>query len=431
MLSKIIQNESEEDFYDLETKKSLSNYSRTTKNFCSPFPEYENLLGVKISKKTNRGRKEIFSLPNNILKCQICLEYTDFSKEPLIFCNICKCHFHRCCYSQYEIISSISPNSNPVYKCIRCIQAEKLNKNINDKHFNCFICGHSDKTLNYNPLNRIYYHKICFLFLSELNTNLTWEQVNKEKIRKWRYKNSCKYCGEKLSKSVAVIKCKKPKCKDYYHVPCSIEKGMIFDLNFMKQYYNVSTYEQIPFYCSNHNKKIANCYKNYIIYKIKDKEINEKNLEKNEEIKTFLNNEESEESLDLKKFENGEIDEKEQNDNTQDFFDDNVSMCSSDEDMKVEECEEVSNEGDFNVQNIEEEKETEENYRCTDLNGSFFDDVFQIDINTELKKLIKMNDGDFLSELQTGNIYNQNSNNIDQFCFNKKSGFIRQNSYNF
>ena len=84
--------------------------------------------------------------------------------------------------------------------------------------------------------------------------------MGKEKIRRWRYKNSCKYCGEKLSKSVAVIKCKKPKCKDYYHVPCAVVKGMIFSLNFMRKYYNISKNEQIPFYCSNHNKKIVNQY---------------------------------------------------------------------------------------------------------------------------------------------------------------------------
>ena len=44
----------------------------------------------------------------------------------------------------------------------------------------------------------------------------------------------------------------------FYHIPCAIRKGLIFDINFMKKYYHT---EQIPFYCSNHCKKIQSDYK--------------------------------------------------------------------------------------------------------------------------------------------------------------------------
>ena len=59
--------------------------------------------------------------------------------------------------------------------------------------------------------------------------------------------------------------CKNPKCKEYFHIPCAIQKGMLFDLNYMKQYYKVSSFDEIPFYCSNHNKKISYMYKTHIV----------------------------------------------------------------------------------------------------------------------------------------------------------------------
>jgi hypothetical protein len=110
----------------------------------------------------------------------------------------------------------------------------------------------------------IYYHQICLDNLPELNC-LPDEEITKDKIKKWRYKNSCKFCGKKLSKNIAVTKCKNPKCKEHYHIPCAVAKGNIFDLKFMKEFYHVDKNNQIPFYCSNHNKKIYNQYKNYLM----------------------------------------------------------------------------------------------------------------------------------------------------------------------
>jgi hypothetical protein len=110
----------------------------------------------------------------------------------------------------------------------------------------------------------IYYHQICLDNLPELNC-LPDEEITKDKIKKWRYKNSCKFCGKKLSKNIAVTKCKNPKCKEHYHIPCAVVKGIIFNLKFMKEFYHVDKNNQIPFYCSNHNKKIYNQYKNYLM----------------------------------------------------------------------------------------------------------------------------------------------------------------------
>ena len=92
---------------------------------------------------------------------------------------------------------------------MRRVKAKKLNKNIFYKSFNCIIYGRSDKVLNYNFINDYYYHFICSIFINEL-LDLGEGKTEKEKIRIWRYKNSCKYCGEKLSKKVAIIKYKKP-----------------------------------------------------------------------------------------------------------------------------------------------------------------------------------------------------------------------------
>jgi hypothetical protein len=240
--------------------KSLSIKSKScTKN--SIFSQNDSLSNQNlISRKTNRGRKEKNKFDNNQPKCEVCLEFAEFSKETLISCSICNCFFHKSCFNQYEEITS-SDEEVKYYRCIRCTHALNLNKNINE--FKCFICFHSNSVLKFNRVQGIYYHQICLDNLPELNC-LPDEEITKDKIKKWRYKNSCKFCGKKLSKNIAVTKCKNPKCKEHYHIPCAIEKGLIFDLDFMKKFYHVDKNNQIPFYCSNHNKKIYNQYKNYI-----------------------------------------------------------------------------------------------------------------------------------------------------------------------
>ena len=241
--------------------KSLSIKSKScTKN--SLFSQNDSLSNQNlISRKTNRGRKEKNKFDNNQPKCEVCLEFAEFSKETLISCSICNCFFHKSCFNQYEEITS-SDEEVKYYRCIRCTHALNLNKNINE--FKCFICFHSNSVLKFNRVQGIYYHQICLDNLPELNC-LPEEEITKDKIKKWRYKNSCKFCGKKLSKNIAVTKCKNPKCKEHYHIPCAVVKGIIFNLKFMKEFYHVDKNNQIPFYCSNHNKKIYNQYKNYLM----------------------------------------------------------------------------------------------------------------------------------------------------------------------
>lgn len=240
---------------------SLSIKSKScTKN--SLFSQNDSLSNQNlISRKTNRGRKEKNKFDNNQPKCEVCLEFAEFSKETLISCSTCNCFFHKSCFNQYEEITS-SDEEVKYYRCIRCTHALNLNKNINE--FKCFICFHSNSVLKFNRVQGIYYHQICLDNLPELNC-LPEEEITKDKIKKWRYKNSCKFCGKKLSKNIAVTKCKNPKCKEHYHIPCAVAKGIIFNLKFMKEFYHVDKNNQIPFYCSNHNKKIYNQYKNYLM----------------------------------------------------------------------------------------------------------------------------------------------------------------------
>ena len=244
------------DSYNFNVKKNSIHDLKTAKDSHSLSLEETEFTHKLINRKTLRGRKEKISLPKNKLKCEVCNQYSDFSEEDLISCSTCKCLFHKSCYEQYELYG------NSTYKCIRCSHALRKDKSIND--YNCFICGTSNGVLSLNYATNSFYHKICVYFLNEFK-GLEEVDICYKNIRKWRYKNSCRFCGEKLSKTKAVIKCKNPKCKEYYHIPCAIQKGMIFDLNYMRKFYNVSNNEEIPFYCSNHNKKISFMYKTYVM----------------------------------------------------------------------------------------------------------------------------------------------------------------------
>jgi hypothetical protein len=70
-----------EDFIGIYPNKSSPNNSITTKDSRFPLSEYYNPFKLKISKKTNRGRKENFSLPKDLITCDICLKYSEFSEE--------------------------------------------------------------------------------------------------------------------------------------------------------------------------------------------------------------------------------------------------------------------------------------------------------------------------------------------------------------
>ena len=237
--------------------RNISKDIESSKDPPLPSGEETNFTNIPITRRILRGRKEKIPFPKNKPKCEICLQFFE-PKEELISCITCKCIFHKSCFDKYESYDNSS------YRCIRCEYAVKLNKSIND--FKCFICNSSKGVIDIdiNYIDGPFYHKVCLDFLIEFK-GLKRSEILKENIRKWRFKNSCRYCGEKLSKNKAVIKCKNPKCKEYYHIPCAIEKGIIFDLNYMKHFYCVKNNYEIPFYCSNHNKKISYSYKKYIM----------------------------------------------------------------------------------------------------------------------------------------------------------------------
>ena len=184
----------------IENNNSNQNL-KTSQDSRSPSSEETECSHSLISRKTLRGRKEKISLPKNKLKCEICLEFSDFSKEDLISCSTCKCTFHKSCYDQYQLYNSpISEISS--YKCQRCFYTLNLNKSIYD--FRCFICDNSNGVLSRNNINGLFYHKLCIYLLNEFK-DLEEEDICKENIKKLRYKNSCRYCGEKLSQDKAVI----------------------------------------------------------------------------------------------------------------------------------------------------------------------------------------------------------------------------------
>lgn len=218
-------------------------------------------LKQMITKKTLRGRKIKSPLPQE-QRCSICLEFSNSSSEPLISCNVCKAILHSSCYHK-EIPSAEN------FICERCLEANEQKRELSSYH--CFICDQCDGILVKNLFTGAFYHKICMKLIPELNDANSMEDVTREQIRKWRYKNSCRYCQSKLSKSRAVIKCSNTKCKEYYHIPCAIEKGMIFSTEYLYKFYNISEKRTLPFFCSCHNKKLAAAYRRDVIFGKKQK----------------------------------------------------------------------------------------------------------------------------------------------------------------
>jgi hypothetical protein len=215
-----------------------------------------------ISKKTLRGRKIKSPLPNTA-RCCICLEFEEYSSEQLISCSICKAMIHPSCYHQ-----KFSEDDYLNFTCQRCKKAFIQKREI--VSFKCLVCDESDGILISNECTGECYHSTCIKLIHELANETDEEKITRTNIRKWRYKNSCKYCNSKLSKNKAVIKCANPKCKDFYHIPCAIEKGMIFSLNYLTKYYQKNPENDldnsIPFFCSCHNKRLAASYRSDVIY---------------------------------------------------------------------------------------------------------------------------------------------------------------------
>ena len=135
--------------------------------------------------------------------------------------------------------SLLSPSLSD-FTCERCTEA--ISTNVSPSSFHCFICSNHNGILIKNESNNTYYHQTCLHLLPELyetNTNNN-NSICRNNIRKWRYKNSCLYCNDKLSKDKAVIKYANPKCKEYYHIPCAIAKGMILSFKYLDLYYKLN-----------------------------------------------------------------------------------------------------------------------------------------------------------------------------------------------
>ena len=344
---------------DLTTAKESRSTSQE-ENKKQNTKENQILIDNYINRKTKRGRKEKLPFPKSEKKCGICLEFSEFSSEGLFSCSICKCFFHLSCYSQLELDKQ---KDNSSYLCARCSHALRINININE--ICCFICGCSNGVLNKNSKTSEFYHQICLYFLIELQ-GLN-EDIKKDKVRKWRYKNTCRYCGEKLSKKKAVIKCKNTKCKQFFHIPCSIEKGMIFDLKYMKKYYNAKSFSDIPFFCSNHNKRISILYKNFILSKKNEN----KDVKKSTFFECNIKNEDKKENIEKKII--FKVNKKNKNK------------------FKTEEITDNNNEEKTFNQEKENEKEKEVNIKedIDFLGEKNEDDIFNMDI----EKIIKDNGG--------------------------------------
>ncbi|MCQ2817940.1 MAG: hypothetical protein MJ252_11805 [archaeon] len=226
-----------------------------------------NNLKHNIIKKTERGRKTRCPLPKEP-RCEICLDYQKESSEQLISCSVCHAYLHPSCYH-----IELGPIEMENFTCERCRTAILYHHPIGS--YKCFICMESSGVLKKNKITGEFYHCLCLSFISELYEQKENEAfITKANIRKWRYKNSCRYCGEKLDKEKSVIKCSNTKCKGYYHIPCAIEKEMIFSLNFLYKYFSLEKMKDrivCPFFCSCHNKRLIATYKHSVFNQEEDK----------------------------------------------------------------------------------------------------------------------------------------------------------------
>ena len=246
----------------MDSNFSSSNQPNNTTGIIDYLTFDPTLIQPNIVKKSEKGRKTKKPLPKEN-RCSICLDFYIPGKEdsePLISCTICGAHLHPSCYHL-----ELGPIECENFTCERCRVAILYHQPI--ESYKCFICMESNGVLKRNPATGEFYHCLCLGFISELYEHKAEDQyITKSNIRKWRYKNSCRYCGEKLDKEKAVIKCNNPKCKGFFHIPCAIEKEMIFNVNYIYKYFSLENQMEenvTPFFCSCHNKRLIASYKNY------------------------------------------------------------------------------------------------------------------------------------------------------------------------
>jgi len=184
----------------------------------------------------------------------------------------------------------------------------------------------------------------------------------------------------------------------------------------MKDFYQVQKNNQIPFYCSNHNKKISNLYKIYFINQINKENEIDQNTEIDEMKKTFPN-----ETQILE-------DKEDKNHDNEDKESDKNSIDSINEDKFYEE-EKV--EDNYHESKPEERKENDENMDIDDIgencdeNISRFnlDNLLNIDFNNK-----NLNKNEYLeSNIDNCDIgFNTKIHN-----FYKNGGLMLKKSYSF
>lgn len=218
-----------------------------------PTPTHSTFL----NKKTKRPTKLSFSSFEKGNQCSICLEFDYYSPSKCVQCTICKCYVHPGCYID-RISNNINLNN---FICQSCSGQGKQK---------CFLCAGQGGILK-EIQQKFYSHEYCARFFKEVHEEGM-------QIRKWRYRAVCKLCQNKKYNSVPVIKCSNTKCKNYYHIQCAIENGLIFNLGFQEDFYAIKNdNDTIPFYCNYHNKNLIREYENYIkqmdqVLEVSDKE---------------------------------------------------------------------------------------------------------------------------------------------------------------
>ena len=244
-----------------------------------------------LNRKTNRSLVS-FSEHNEKI-CSICLENDKYTPSKCIQCTSCLSYCHLECYKQ-NISNQISLNN---FKCQSCL---------NSPSSKCFLCF-NEKGILKMVNEKLYSHIYCMKYFKEL-------QEEEFEIRKWRYRKQCKICHNK-DKTIAgapVLKCNNTKCKNYYHICCAIENGLIFSLSYQSDFYKLDSNEVFPFYCNYHNKNLISQYMDYINDMDCVLEMNE--IPKNEEAPKNKKEENSEEKTLEKNSGNSEIEkEKDQN----------------------------------------------------------------------------------------------------------------------
>lgn len=73
------------DSYCFKVEKNSIQDLKTAKDSRSPSLEETECTQNLISRKTLRGRKEKIPFPKNKIKCEVCLEFSDFSKRRFNF----------------------------------------------------------------------------------------------------------------------------------------------------------------------------------------------------------------------------------------------------------------------------------------------------------------------------------------------------------